>query len=147
VTSRCVCVIRRNKDVLCRYTTFDSKSTAATCFGWQSSQHRAGCIRKCKKENYIAGPAVHIPNSTVPVFYQTQAGDGKSHVLLVSHEKVYERDGELTGDIKQVQKRLCCKVLPFSAVVFRMCEWLYGYLLWCSLEKAKYFLACNGHNF
>jgi hypothetical protein len=68
VTSPFVCVIRRNKNVLCRYTPFDNKSRAATCFGWQISQHVAGCIGKCKKENYIAGPALHIPWSTVPAF-------------------------------------------------------------------------------
>jgi len=42
---------------------------------------------KCKKENYVAGPAVLIPSSTVSAFYQTQAGGCKSHVLLVSYEK------------------------------------------------------------
>jgi len=75
-----------------------------------------------KKENYIAGPAVNISSSTVPPFYQTQAGGCKSYVLLVSREKGYEGGGERTGEIKQVQKRLCCNVLPCSAVVFRMCE-------------------------
>jgi hypothetical protein len=83
-----------------------------------------------KKIIRIAGPGVHIPSSTVPVFCQTQAGGGKSHVLLVSHEKGYEGGGERTGEIKQVQKRLCCKVLPCSAVVFRMLVtlWLFAVL-------------------
>lgn len=43
-----------------------------------------------EKENHIAGPVVNIPCSVVSAFSETQAGGGKSCVLLVSHEKGYE---------------------------------------------------------